>query len=97
MNEPRVFRRGFGDVMVNDDPIRLVEPRFECEIRDPCGFFAQIALFPLVVMIRLQRNVRVENFFGEPLEQRAREQSVEIAFVSDDDFRFRERLMATEG
>ena len=92
MDEIGIFWRGIGDVMVNDDPFWLVEPRFEREVRDPCGLFTQIALFPLVVMIRLQRDVRVEKFFGEPLEQHARSKAIEITFVRDDDFGFRLRL-----
>ena len=90
VSEPRVFRGGLGDVMVDDDPLRLVEPRFEREVRDPRGFFTQLALFPLVVVVGLKRNVRAEKFFSEPLKQHAGDKTVEVAFVCDDDFRFRE-------
>ena len=86
MNEPGEFRRGFRDVMVKDDPFRLVEPRFEREIRDPGGSFAQLALFPKIVVIRLERDVRAEKFFGKPLQQHTREEPVKVAFVGDDDF-----------
>jgi hypothetical protein len=42
-------------------------------------------------MIRLQRHGRAEEFFGEPLQQQAGEQTVEVAFVGDDDFRLGQR------
>ena len=71
------------DVMVNDHPIRLVEARLKSEVRHPGGPLAQIALFPKIVVIRLQRDVRAEKFLGEPLQQRTRQQSVEIAFVGE--------------
>jgi hypothetical protein len=35
-------------------------------------------------MMRLQRDVRAEQFFGELLQQRARNQTVEVAFVGED-------------
>ena len=46
----------------------------------------KFALFPEIVVIRLQRHVRAEQFFGEPLQQHAGKQAVEVAFVRDDDF-----------
>ena len=91
VNKPCVFRRGICDMMVNDDPIRPVKTRFKCEVGDPCGFFAQLALSPEIIVIRLQRNLRIKKFFGELLQQCAREQSIEIAFVREDHFRFRQR------
>ena len=83
-----VFRRGLGDVMVNDHPFRFVHARFKGEIRDPRGLFAQIALFPIIIMIRLQRNRLVEYFFGQLLQQQAGDQTIQIAFVGENDFRF---------
>ena len=90
VDELRVFRRGFRDVMVNYHPIRLVEARFKGEVRDPGGPLAQIALLPEIIVVSLQRDVRAEQFLGQPLQQRARQQPVQIAFVSNDDFRFRQ-------
>jgi hypothetical protein len=62
MDEPRVFRRDFRDVMVNDDPVLFVHARFKGEVRDPRGAFAQFALFPVIVMVRFQRHVPPNSF-----------------------------------
>src|SRR5665213_2056460 len=78
--------------MVNDGPARLVEPQLESEVRHPPGFLAQIALLPVIVMVGLQRNLRVEKLFGQPLQQRAGDESVEVAFMRQDDFRFGQLL-----
>jgi hypothetical protein len=88
VNQQRIFGRGLRDVMVNDHPLRFVEARFEGEIRDPRGPFAQFALFPLIVMIGFERYIRAVQLFGEPLQQGAGKQAVEVAFVSDDDIGF---------
>ena len=88
VDEPREFGRGLGDVMVEDGPLRLVEPRFEREVRDPRGAFAQLALFPEIVVVGLQRDVCVKKPSGEPLQQHAGNQPVKITFVREDDFGF---------
>src|SRR5271154_1913142 len=77
--------------MVNDDPILLVEPRLEGEIRDQRGFFLQLAFLPEIEMIRRERNFLAKQSHGEPLQQNAGNQTVEVALVSDDDFRFGQR------
>ena len=91
MDEQRAFRFRFGDVMVNHHPVRLVHARLEGEIRDPGGFFTQVALLPVIVMKRLQPHVCAEEMFGQPLQQRAGEKTVQVAFVGDDDFRLGQR------
>ena len=63
VNKQRVFGRGVRDVMVNDDPIRLVQARLEGEVRDPGGLLAQVALFPVIVMIGFQRDVACRKVF----------------------------------
>jgi hypothetical protein len=88
MDQQRIFGRGFRDVMVNDHPLRLVEARFEGEVRDPRSPFAQLALFPLVVMIGFERHVRGVQFFGEPLQQDTGKKTVQVAFMRDDDIGF---------
>ena len=44
----------------------------------------KLALFPEIIVVRLQGDFRAKHFFGEPLQQHARDKSVQIAFVSDD-------------
>ena len=58
----------FGRVMVNDDPIRAIKAGLEIQIGDPGGAARAVrALFPVIVMKGLERDVRAEEFFGETL------------------------------
>ncbi len=79
-------------MMINDDPIRPVEPGFEGEIRDPRRFLAQFALLPKMIVPRFEPHIRVEELSSEPPQQDPRNQSVKVAFVGDDDFRLLKRL-----
>ena len=76
-----------GGMMVNDDPVRLVHARFKGEIGDPAGLFTQFTLFPVVIVVRFQRHILAEKLFGEPLQQGAGNEPIQVAFVRDDDFR----------
>ena len=76
MDEGSVFREDVCDVMVDDDPFRLIHPVLKGEVCDPGGAFAQIALSPKVVVVGFKPDVRAKKLFGEPLEKDAREQSV---------------------
>ncbi len=91
VDELGVFGSGISDMMVNDDPVLLVQARLKGEVRDPGGLFAQVALFPEIVVIGLQRNGLAEKLFGQPLQQHARQQTVQVAFVRDDHFRLGQR------
>ncbi len=79
--------RRFLDVMVNDDPFRLVEARFVGEVRDPRGLFAQIALLPIIVVVSLQRNVLIEKFSRQFFQQQAGNQAVKVALVGENNVR----------
>ena len=84
VNQVRKFRQSFRDMMVNDDPVGFVEARFKREVGHPRGFFARLALLPEVVVVSFQRNVHIEEFSGEPLQQHTGDQTIEIALVGED-------------
>ena len=60
VNEKRVLGHNVRNVMVDDDPVRFVHPLFEIKIGHPPGFLPQFALSPGMIMVGLQRHVRIE-------------------------------------
>src|SRR5664280_2034286 len=85
--EVRVFGDDLGDVVIHHEPVHFIEARFKGEIRDPRGAFAEFALFPEIVMVGLQRHRLAVELFGEPLQQQAGDQTVEVAFVGENNLR----------
>jgi hypothetical protein len=73
--------------MIHDQPVHFIEARFKGEIRDPRGAFAEFALFPEIVMVGLQRHRLAVEMFRQPLQQQAGDQTVEIAFVGENNLR----------
>jgi hypothetical protein len=89
MDQLGIFWSKFSGVMIDDDPVWFVQPRLKCHVADPGGFFRKAALTPIVVVIRLQRHVNVEQCACQPTEQKARQQTVQVALVGQDHFGFR--------
>ena len=87
VHQHRVLRRNLRDMVVNDRPVLLVEAGFESEVGDPGGLLARLALLPEIVVIRLEVHGIAEKFLGEPLQQHAGQQPVEVALVGDDHIR----------
>src|ERR1035437_3256352 len=87
----RVFRGDLGDVMIHDEPVHFIEARFKGEIRDPRGAFAEFALFPEIVMVGPRRPRLAVEMLGEPLQQQAGDQTVEVAFVGENNLRLGQR------
>ena len=87
VDEMRVFRRGFGDMMVDDDPLLLVQARFIGEIGDPGGFLARARAFPVIIMVGFERHIAVIKFPGEFLQHQPGHQTVKIALVGENHIR----------
>src|SRR5258705_13113224 len=81
MNQPRVLRDELIGMMIDDDPVRLVQPRFEAEVRPPGGFLAQLTLFPSLIVIRLQPYLLAEKMFGQSLQQETGEKTVQVTLM----------------
>ena len=81
MNQLRLVRNDVCRVVIDDQPIAFVQARFKGEIAYPCGAFARLALTPRIVVISLQRHVDIEQFARKPLQQHARNEPVQVAFV----------------
>ena len=88
MHQLSVSGRQLGGVMVDDDPVRLVQALLERQVTNPGRFFRQTALAPVVVVVSLQRYVGVEQLSGQAAQQQTRQQPVQIAFVGQNHFRF---------
>jgi hypothetical protein len=91
MDELRLFRLQLGGVMVNNHPIGPVQSRFETQVTDPGGVFPRFTLAPGMIMVRLQGDFGIKQSAGQPLQQHSRHQTVEVAFMSQDDFGFGQR------
>src|SRR5882672_6098544 len=87
MNELRNLRDGFGNMVIDDQPIGLIEPSLEGEVRDPGSFLAQFPLTPGVVMISFQRRIEIKELSSQSLQQNSGDQPIEIALVGDDHIR----------
>ena len=81
MDQLCVFGREVGRVMINDDPVRPVQSLLERQVADPGRFFRQTALTPVVVVVGLQRYVRVEQPARQSPQQETRHQPVQITLV----------------
>jgi len=46
MNQSSAFRHNIRGVMIDHEPVRLVQTRFKIEIANPRGFLPHIAHFP---------------------------------------------------
>ncbi|MCD6052411.1 MAG: hypothetical protein K0Q55_3829 [Verrucomicrobia bacterium] len=88
VDELGVLGRGIGDVMVQDEPVGLVEARFEGEIADPSGLFRHAALFPEVVVMGFEFDFGAVEVFRQTTEDQAGGESVQIAFMSQDNVGF---------
>ena len=69
MDELCFFGRNFGSVMIDDQPIGLIQPRLKAQVRDPGGSFFGFALAPAIVVISLQRDIGIEDFACQALQQ----------------------------
>ena len=67
VNERRLSGLEFGGVMIDDQPVRLVQTRLKTQVADPRGGLSRFALSPGVVMIGFDRNIRAVQFFRQPL------------------------------
>ena len=90
MDEEGLFRAEFRDVMIDDHPVGFVHAQFECQVCHPRGSFPQVPLLPVIVMAGLQPHLDAEELARQPLQQHARNQPVEIAFVREYDLGPRE-------
>ena len=79
-------------MMIDNGPIRPVEPSFKSQIRHPRGFFAEFPLFPDIVVIGFEADICAEHLSRKPLQQYTGDQTVEIAFVCEDYIRLREQI-----
>jgi hypothetical protein len=96
MDQPGLARLRLRRVVIDDDPLRFVEPGLETQIANPGGPFARLALAPGVVMMGLERDIDIEKLSRQASEQNARQQAVQVAFMGEDHFRFGQRHHASE-
>src|SRR5437879_9068125 len=82
--------------MIYDDPVLPVQSLLERQVADPGRFFRQTALTPVVVVIGLQRYVRVEQPARQSPQQQTRHQPVQITLVGENHFGFRQRNYTPE-
>ena len=88
VNQLRFLRRQLGGMMIDNQPVRLVQPRLETQVTDPGGGFLGFALPPGIVMVSLQRDLHIEDFSRQALQQHSRDQSIQVALVRQNHVRF---------
>jgi len=76
VNQLGMFRLRFSGVMIDNDPIHLVQTRLETEIANPTGFLAEIAHAPAIVVVSLEWNVDAEQMFAQPLQKQTGNKTV---------------------
>jgi hypothetical protein len=77
-----VLGHAFRLVMIEDGIIGLIHPRFKCQVTDPCRLFAELAVFPFIIMVSFQPGRLAKQFFGQSLQQQSGYKSVQVAFMS---------------
>src|ERR1043165_6845635 len=88
MNELRALWDGFGNVMIDNQPVLPVKTRFEGQVTYPGGFFLKRALPPIMIVIRFKTRFFAEKFCAKALQQNTRDEAVQVALVSADNFGF---------
>ena len=73
-------------MVVQNEPVRPVKARFEREVGDPSDPLPKSAHFPALIVVGLNFEIAAENLFSQALEQEARNETVEVALVSENDF-----------
>jgi len=92
VDKGRIFWRGFSHVMVNDEPIGFVEARLEGEVGDPSGLFARVSLFPVIIVVGLERGIGIEKLASQAFQEDAGNKSIDIALMGNDDVRPWQRI-----
>src|SRR5688572_21969286 len=77
--------------MIDDYPIGLVQTLLEAEVGNPRRLLVQLSLFPGLIVIGLKPDVRAEKMFRKSLQQNTGQKTIEVTFVCQDYFRFRQR------
>ena len=74
-------------MMIDQYPSWSVHAGFEMEIGHPGGFLPQLAQFPGVIMVRLERDLLVEQLFSQSLEKKSGDKAIKITLMGENDFR----------
>jgi hypothetical protein len=78
-------------MMIDDDPVRPVEPGLEAEVRHPGGTLPQVALPPRLVMVGFDRIFSLKKCFARRWSNRPEMKAVEVALVGENHFGFGQR------
>jgi len=77
MNQLRLAWKSLSRMMIDNQPIGLVQARFKTKVAYPRGVLPRIALAPGVVVISFEPDFDVEKFARQPLQQHPGQQSDE--------------------
>jgi len=77
-------------MVVDHQPVVEIQPGLEIQITDPPRSFVDAVIRPVVVVECLERNLDVEQFPCQALQQQSGDEAIQVTLMSDDHFRLRQ-------